>query len=251
MADRIVQLSDDVWNVRGSFKIAKVVDIGTQCTLVRRGSGGFVFLDAYTLQGDVLDEVMALTSDGRDLEAVLHTHPFHTIHVKRCAERFPDARQYGTRRHVRKAPDLRWEPEHTEDPELHELFSDDLTFSVPQGVDFVPDNENLHFASVLVFHGPSRVLHVDDTLMYNKLPLIGGLSFHPTLKKVLQPRPGAAASFRTWCEDLVARCADVEQVCPAHIHLPPREGPGEVATQVRAAVDKVDKIVSAHEAAHG
>jgi len=251
MADRIVQLSPDLWNVRGSFKVAKVVDIGTQCTLVRRGSGSFVLLDAYTLTGEVLDQVMALTEDGKRLEAVVNLHPFHTIHVKRTAERFPDARQYGTRRHVAKAPDVNWEPEHSEDEALHVLFADDLQFTVPRGVDFVPANENLHFASVLAKHPASGVLHVDDTLMFNKLPLIGGLSFHPTLKQVLQPRAGAAAEFRAWCEELVAFCEDVEQVCPAHIHLPPRAEPGAVAADVRKVVAKAAKLLAAHEARHG
>ncbi len=251
MADRIVQLSPDLWNVRGSFKVAKVVDIGTQCTLVRRGSGSFVLLDAYTLTGEVLDQVMALTEDGKRLEAVVNLHPFHTIHVKRMAERFPDARQYGTRRHVAKAPDLHWEPERSEDEVLHALFADDLQFTVPRGVDFVPANENLHFASVLAKHPASGVLHVDDTLMYNKLPLIGGLSFHPTLKQVLQPRAGAAAEFRAWGEELVAFCEDVEQVCPAHVHLPPRAEPGAVAAEVRNVVAKATKLLAAHEARHG
>jgi len=251
MADRIVKITDELYNVRGSFKIAKLVDIGTQCTLVRRPSGSWVLLDAYTMTGDVLDQVMALTADGADLEAVIHTHPFHTIHVKRTAETFPHARQYGTVRHVKKAPQLSWEPERTETAACHELFADTFRFSVPAGVDFVPANENLHFASVLVFHAPSKVLHVDDTLMHNKLPLVGGLSFHPTLKKVLQPRPGAAAEFRAWCDDLVERCEAVEQVLPAHIHMPVRQPPGVVADQVRAAIAKVRKVVDAHEAKHG
>lgn len=251
MADRIVQLASDVWNVRGSFKVAGFVDIGTQCSLVRRASGSYLLLDAYTLQGEVLDEVMGLTEDGKLLEAVLHLHPFHTIHVKRVAERFPEARQYGTRRHVQKAPQLTWEAEHTEEEAIRALFADDLAFTVPRGVDFVPADEKLHFASVLAKHPASGVLHVDDTLMFNKLPLVGGMSFHPTLKKVLRPRAGAAAEFRAWCEELVDFCADVTQVCPAHIHLPPRAEPGQVAAQVRKLAAKAESLLAAHEKRHG
>jgi hypothetical protein len=251
MADRLERISDDFFNIRGSFKVAVVVDIGTQASLVRRDDGSFVMLDSYTLKGEVLDEVMALTDDGRAVQAILHLHPFHTIHVKKSAAQFPDARQYGTDRHVRKAPDLRWEPERTDHPDCHALFADDLAFSVPRGVDFVPDNEHLHFASVLAFHPASRTLHVDDTLMFNKLPVVGGLSLHPTLGKVLQRRPGAVAEFRAWGDELVAQCADVEQVCPAHVHLPPRQPPGQVAQQVRQAFDAVEKTLAKHEAAHG
>lgn len=251
MSDRIVSVGEGVWNVRGSFRIAKVLDIGTQCTLIRRPSGGFLMLDAYTLTGEVLDQVVALTEDGKLLEAVLHTHPFHTIHVKRFAERFPQAKQYGTRRHVAKAPEVRWEAEHTEDEALHALFADELRFSVPRGVDFVPENEKLHFASVLVKHPASGVLHVDDTIMYNQLPVVGGYSFHPTLKQVLQPRAGAAAEFRAWCEELVAFCADVTQVCPAHIHLPSKAEPGAVADEIRKVVAKAESLIAAHEKRFG
>ncbi len=252
MGDKLVRISDDFHNLRGSFKVARLIDIGTQASLVRRAGGGWLMLDSYTLKGEVLDQVMALTDDGRGVEAILHLHPFHTVHVKRSAEQFPHARQYGTDRHARKAPDLPWQPERTDQPACHALFADDLDFSVPAGVDFVPDNEHLHFASVLAFHRASRTLHVDDTLMYSKLPLVGGLSFHPTLKRVLQRRPGAAAEFRAWAEGLIERCAEVEQICPAHTHLPPRAtAPDGVAPQVRAALDAVRKMLDAHERAHG
>lgn len=152
-------------------------------------------------------------------------------------------------RHHRKAPDLDWEPELTESPEPHALFADDFAFSVPRGVDFVPSNENLHFASVLALHKNSRVLHVDDTLMYSKLPLMGGLSMHPTLAKVLQQRPGAAADFGAWGDELVQLARQADHLVTAHARaLPPKPGQGEtVADQVRAALDKVSGAVAKHQ----
>ena len=33
-------------NIRGSFKVGGLLDIGTQCSLVRRANGRFVFLDS-------------------------------------------------------------------------------------------------------------------------------------------------------------------------------------------------------------
>ena len=77
---KILQLSDDFWNIRGSFKIAGLIDIGTQASLIRRENGKFVFLDSYTLGGAVRKEVDELTNAGEDVEAVLNLHPFHTIH---------------------------------------------------------------------------------------------------------------------------------------------------------------------------
>jgi hypothetical protein len=248
LADQIHQLADDLWNIRGSFRIARLIDIGTQATLVRRRGGGFLLLDAYTLQGEVLDRVLALTDRGRAVEAVLNLHPFHTLHVRAVAALFPEARLYGTRRHVHKAPELRWEPMHTEDAELHERFAPDLAFTVPRGVDLVPANERVHFSSVLAVHRASRTLVVDDTLMYVRAPLVGGLRFHPTLKDALQPRADASSEFRAWSEELAALCAEVTQVCPAHIHLPKREDrPGVVSEQIRAAAAQVRGVLDAHE----
>ena len=69
------------------------------------------------------------------------------------------------------------------------LFSDDLEFSVPAGVDFISSNESVHFSSVLVFHPSTKTLHVDDTFMFIPTPAAaeflnfkqGTVQLHPTL----------------------------------------------------------------------
>lgn len=251
MADAILPIADGFWNIRGSFRIAGLIDIGTQSSLVRRPSGRFLLLDSYTLGGEALEELLALTDGGAAVEAVLNLHPFHTIHCEAVHAQFPDAKLYGTVRHVAKFPDLPWESVHTEDPELGALFPE-LTFSVPRGVHFVPTDENLHFASVLAFHPSTRVLHVDDTLMYTKLPFVGGLGFHPTLAKVLEQRPGAAAEFRAWVEELVSLCEGVDTVCAAHTR-PLKVEPGQptVVERVRKAWAGVESKLAAHEKRHG
>lgn len=251
MADSIVEIADDFWNIRGSFKLAKLLDVGTQMSLVRRPSGRFVLLDSYGIAGEVLERVLARTEGGHAIEAILNLHPFHTVHVEALARRFPDARLYGTRRHVARAPQLAWQAIHSEDPELAELFPE-LDFTVPPGVDFIPSDENLHFASVLAFHPASRTLHVDDTLMHVPLPLLGGVVFHPTLAKVLQPRAGAAAEFRTWASELVERCRSVEHLCTAHARrLPPPPHDGSYASAVQRALTNVDAKLRAHERRFG
>ncbi len=243
-------IGEGFWNVRGSFRTLKVVEIGTQCSLVQLTSGGFVLLDAYLPTGDALHSLLELTDDGRAVEAIVNLHPFHTIHVKGVAARFPNARLYGTERHVARAPDLTWDPVRTEDSALGEVFGDELQFTVPPGVDFVHANESLHFASVLAFHPRSKTLHVDDTLTYVALPLVGGLRFHPTLGKVLQGRPGAVAEFRAWAEGLIERCADIDHLCTAHMRtLPPEDGT-PVAERVRRALAKAESVLAAHSAEH-
>lgn len=253
MADRIVPIADGFWNIRGTFRIFKLIDVGTQASLVRLASGGYVLLDSYTLRGDVAAKALALTDGGKAVEAILNLHPFHTIHVERVAQMFPDARLYGTARHHARAPDLAWQPERTESAEFAALFADDFDFSVPAGVDFIPSNESLHFASVLAFHRASQTLHVDDTI--NWLPgLLGNrLAFHPTLKKVLQKRAGAVDEFRAWAEGFIERCETVRHVCTAHASMAPVDAdpPGGIAGRMRAALEKVEGVLSAHAKRYG
>ena len=80
MSDKIHDLGAGFWNIRGTLRLGGVINIGTQCSLIRLASGRFIFLDSYSLTGDVRDEVMALTNNGQDVEAVLNVHPFHTLH---------------------------------------------------------------------------------------------------------------------------------------------------------------------------
>ena len=152
MADKIVQVAEDFWNIRGSFRIGGVVDIGTQASLVRLASGNFVLLDSYAMSGALRHEIVVILDEGGEIEAILNLHPFHTVHVERMHELFPEARLYGTQRHLDRFPELPWEEVRSEDQELHDWYSDDFDFTIPRGVDFISANEIVHFSSVLAYH---------------------------------------------------------------------------------------------------
>jgi hypothetical protein len=248
----MLRVADDFLNIRGSFKVGGLIDIGTQCSLVRRASGRFVFLDSYTLRGAVERDVDALTNGGKDVEAILNLHPFHTVHVRAMHHRYPKAKLYGTARHLSRFPDLPWEKTRTEQTRLHTLFEEDFEFSVPRGVDFISANENVHFSSVLVFHRASRTIHVDDTLMYVRLPLpiraLGFrdiLAFHPTLRQALERRKGAGQDFRDWAEDLAEGWWDAENLCAAHTTAltAARNQGASLHDRILAALDKVSAIL--------
>ena len=256
MAGKILRVSEDFWNIRGSYRIGGVIDVGTQCSLIRRANGKFVLLDSYTLSSSVKREVNALTDGGKDLEAILNVHPFHTVHVRHMQRLFPQARLYGTARHLSRFPELPWADMRTEDPALHEQFEDDFEFSVPRGVDFISEDENVHFSSVLVLHRASGTIHSDDTLMYFKLPMLmrwfglgDAVSFHPTLAKALEKRAGAADDFRAWANELIDRWQDAENLCAAHTAaLLAHENEGEsIHARLLKALDKVSGSLTAHE----
>jgi len=252
MSDHIQPIADGFWNIRGSFKIAGLLDICTHASLVRLHSGKYVLLDAYTLDDKLLGEVQALTNGGRDIEALINLHPFHTVHVKRAHAQFPEAKLYGTERHVAKAADLPWQPERTDSAAFAALYADDFEFWIPDGVDFISADENVHFSSVLALHPATRTLHVDDTLMFTKIPLLSGVRFHPTLAKALKPEAGAADAFRQWAHRLADRCDDIDHLCAAHtrcFHV--EEGDAPMSHRVRHALQQCEKVLKAHERTFG
>jgi hypothetical protein len=260
MHDRIIRITDDFWNIRGSFRVAGLINVGTQASLVRRANGKFVFLDSYTLGGRVARQIDELTNGGEDVEAILNLHPFHTAHVRAMHERYPNARLFGTARHVSRFPELPWDEKRTEHAALHKVFARDLEFSVPRGVDFISANENVHFSSVLALHRASQTIHVDDTLMYVRLPLpmrLAGfadlMSFHPTLKQALEKREGAAREFRQWAEALADRWSEAQNLCAAHTAaLVARESRGKpIPDRIRQALDRVSGVLNAHERKYG
>ena len=52
MSSEIIAVAKDFYNIRGSFKIGRFIDIGTQSSLVQLHSGKFVILDACTLTNE-------------------------------------------------------------------------------------------------------------------------------------------------------------------------------------------------------
>lgn len=259
MSEQILNIADNFWNIRGDFKIGGILNIGTHASIVRCANGKFILLDAYTLQGKLKNQIDALTNHGADLEAIINLHPFHTIHVQQVHELYPNAKLYGTQRHLDKFPDLPWQPERTESSDFAALFTDDFEFSVPAGVDFIPSNENLHCSSVLAYHKASKTIHVDDTLMYLKFPSIIGVikkpevSFHLTLPQTLEKRPGAAADFRHWVMQLCEQWKDAENLCAAHSAtlLGDKHTSPSVSNKIALALKKVERILQAHEKKFG
>lgn len=248
----ILNVSDDFWNIRGAFKIGGLLNIGTHASLVKLQSGKFVFLDSLTLTEDVAAQVNALTNDGELVEAVINVHPFHTVHVEAMHKAFPQAKHYGTQRHLERFAHLNWQTERSEDEALHQRYANDFRFSVPRGVDFISKNPNLHFSSVLVYHLASNTIHSDDTLMYTKLPkpIGASVSFHMTLSKTLEKRPGAAADFRQWAAELAEEWGDAKNLCAAHTAalLDKDNKLGPISELITDALKKVDGKLNKHDA---
>lgn len=249
-------LAESFWNFRGSFKVAKVFDVGTHMSLVRKADGQFTLIDSYAVSGDEREALMSLTNNGRAIDTIINVHPFHTLHCTFAHEIAPHARLYGTQRHREQVPELPWERDVMEDPATQALF-DDLDFSVPAGLDLVTADDSVHASSVLVRHRPSGIVHVDDTLMVLAAPGMLGhilpqsrLRFHPMLAKALQQRPGAADDFAAWARALAHDWATTRIVCAAHSAVRQLE-PGGWHGELTHALSAIRKPLDHHCAQHG
>lgn len=240
MSDKIHDLGAGFWNIRGSFRIGGVINIGTQCSLVQLASGRFIFLDSYALTGDVRDEVMALTNNGQAVEAVLNVHPFHTIHCEEMAKDFPQATFYGSSRHHKKVPKVQWANDLVESEAVAQRYPE-LKFSMSKGIYYISPNEMIHAGSLLAYHPASKSLHVDDTFMSPPMKLLEAvlpeLILHPTTKKALTDEPDAGTQYCDWATNLAHEWRDVRNFCAAHSYLVSFKE-GEFEKALLKAIDK-------------
>lgn len=251
------RLADTFWNIRGVHRIAGVLDVGTQMSLVRRRNGRFVVVDGCPLDEAQRRAVLALTGGGGQVDAVVHVHPFHTLHVEATQRLFPSAVLHGTARHRRRLPSLPWSGAAVEDWGQDHPLADVFDLSVPDGIDFVCPDERVHVASVLLRHRQAGIVHVDDTLnvvapprwLRGVLPQ-SSLRMHPLLARALRPEAGAADAYAAWARGLALRWADVRVVCAAHSAV--RELPaGGFAQEVEAALVWVSQALERHRMRYG
>ena len=252
-----IDCGDGMWNARGSFKIAGILEAGTQASLIALPSGNFLWLDSITLEGDALAQAMALTDGGKAVEAILNLHPFHTLHCEWANRHFPNAKLYGSARHKAKLPMLDWQDTNVEDPGVAERYADTLDFSMPRGVDYISANEHVHFSSLLALHRSAQTIHVDDTFGYRRIGRPLGwlidetpIFFHPTLSKALEKRADAADNFRAWANEIGTRWAGARRLCAAHsgiCDLPEQDFQRRVAK----ALGYVERTLRKHERTFG
>ena len=222
MADKLYDLGAGFWNIQGSFRLGGIIDIGTQCSLVRLHSGKFVFLDSYGLTDSVRAQVMALTNNGQDVEAVLNLHPFHTVHCVQMTKDFPQATFYGSERHPKHVPQVQWSDDLVESKAVVERYPE-LEFSLPEGICYISPNEKVHAGSLLAYHPASKSLHVDDTFMSPPTKLLKAvlpeLMLHPTTKKALKNEPNAGKHYCDWATQLAHQWRNTHNFCAAHSGL--------------------------------
>lgn len=80
----LVRIADTFTNIRASFKIGPA-DLHTHASLVKRSNNKWLMLDSVSMQDQVKQDVLSMTGNGKDVEAILNLHPFHTVRTHTAA----------------------------------------------------------------------------------------------------------------------------------------------------------------------
>jgi len=216
------------WNIRGTWRYAAgLINIGTHMSIIELQNGKFLIVDALDLTPQIKAEIDELTNKGTNIEAVLATHPFHTMALTPFYKAYPNVPYFGTPRHLLKLPGIPWAGD-LADATHRNKWSPEVQMRIPSGPEFTyPTPEKLnHLNSVFVFHARSRTIHEDDTIMIGSNPSVllrvagfkdGSFSFQPSIKGPgLQGSPQAPYAFR---DSLLAmiRDWDFDNICAAHM----------------------------------
>lgn len=127
------QIGPGFWNVRTSFKLFKLIDIGTHMSVIQLRNGNFLVVDTVEMNDQLKKELDDLTNNGTKIEAVVAVHPFHTLAFPGFYKLYPDAKYYGTPRHLRNLKDIKWAGQLDNNKESLSKWEPDVELRIPAG----------------------------------------------------------------------------------------------------------------------
>lgn len=129
----LFEIAANFWNIRVSFKVlAGLVDVGSHMSLIRLHSGKFLVIDTVTLTDQTRAEINRLTDNGKNIEAVIAVHPFHTLAFPAFYQAYPNAAYYGTPRHIRRLTQIPWAGS-LEDCHVRKKWEPEVEMRIPAG----------------------------------------------------------------------------------------------------------------------
>ncbi|KAJ3060285.1 hypothetical protein HDU99_005986 [Rhizoclosmatium hyalinum] len=191
-------------------------------------SGRFVVLSTVPLDPESKAELDQLTKNGDLIEAVVATNPFHTGSFEAFHKAYPHVPMYGTPRHIRNYPQIKWAGSVTDDG-LLTRWSPELVLTIPDGCEFdspQPEIAN-HFNGVIAIHPASRFMICDDAFETCKgMNAItsgltglknGDIRFHPlfpTSSIFKKSEPDGPKKFYGWAQKVLE--LDFDNLVTAH-----------------------------------
>ena len=153
-------------------------------------------------RGELKEEIDRLTRGGLLIEAVVATHPFHTLGFEPFFEVYGKNRAagamsdltgrsmscevlgvpkrgmqplfwFGTPRHLRRLLSIPWTGDVSDPLILAQWSRRGVEMRLPDGCEFNDPQppESNHFSNVFVFHHESKAVHNDDCLCYFDQPV--------------------------------------------------------------------------------
>ena len=194
--------------------VGGIIELGTQMSFCRLSNGKILVIDTCQISIEAKAEIDKLTENGDLIEAVIATHPFHTLYFVPFFLLYPNARYYGTPRHLTNISEIPWAGDISK-PEVLNAWEPDVSMRIPAGAEFVKPES--HFSGVFVFHKQSRMIHSDDTICYfdahNTGCVLsccvgikpGSMFFHTSMKEGngLYPTADAPQQFKQWVEEII------------------------------------------------
>lgn len=224
MASPLITIGTNFWNLRASFYILHFIDIGTHMSFIKLSSGRFLVVDTCEVPPTAKTAIDVLTENGNLIDAVIGTHPFHTMYFKPFHKMYPNVRYFGCPRHLRNV-DIPWAGNLLD--HLNDWQAEGVQMRVPDGADIDPVDQNNHLSSVFVFHQESKTIHIDDTVVYHeKNPGFvlrcagahaGKMSFWSGgLKKGLKNTKEAPGEFKNFIQGVINDW-DFDNIVTAHL----------------------------------
>jgi len=131
--DALFEVANNFWNIRVNFKLfAGLVDLGSQMSLIRLNNGKFLVIDTVEMNDRLRQEIDHLTNNGEKIEAVIATHPFHTLSFPAFYQLYPKPAYYGTPRHLRRLTEIPWAGS-LDDCNVRTKWQPDVEMRIPAG----------------------------------------------------------------------------------------------------------------------
>jgi hypothetical protein len=195
-------------------------------SFIKISTGKFIVLSTVAITPEAKSEIDSLTEGGSLIEAVIATHPFHSLYFESFFQMYPHVKFYGTPRHIRRLTNIPWAGD-VSDPSVLSMYeSYGIFMRIPAGTEFINPREDNHFTSLFVYHSESRTLSDDDTIMCFENPGClfrvfgikpGSVSFHPTpWKDALLPTSEAPIQFKEFFQKLLDDW-DFDNLVTAHM----------------------------------
>ncbi|PRP75996.1 hypothetical protein PROFUN_01712 [Planoprotostelium fungivorum] len=239
----LVSIGSNFWNVRCDYKVKAVFNVGTHMSVARLSTGKFLIIDAAPALNNptLVKELNELTSNGENIEAIIHTHPFHTGSIVTLSNLYPNAAVYGCPRHLKMFPDLKWTGDLSEPTNLAR-WQPEVDLRIPTGTEFFAPAEDNHFSSIWAYHRESKTIHVDDTLSYAqtvKFPDCLSIPCCPEEAFNLARRPPKSSrlSLQTVMQDW-----DFENIAAAHMGVLIGNGKRELGALLERTQREFDKL---------